>query len=281
MTVRMTFPSFVTRAATRIAVGGLVAAAAIAVAALVIERTALGGDLAASRARLRAEVEGEFAALTARLDQAVRAVTLDPDTLRRAERGDASATRAAVRSGRGQRRRTDVAVTIYGATNQPVAWLGRSEDVPDARLSGPASRSSRRAARACSWSASSRSSIQRSRRGISARSSPRRRCPATGRRHCPARSSRSKPASCRSRCGCSSKARRMPVPMRSSSARRPNEAARGGDRVGRGSACGAAAHSRSPVCRRAHAGGAARAVARGAAARLAPADAIDGAPRRS
>ena len=46
MTVRMTFPSFVTRAATRIAVGGLVAAAAIAVAALVIERTALGGDLA-------------------------------------------------------------------------------------------------------------------------------------------------------------------------------------------------------------------------------------------
>jgi hypothetical protein len=51
MTVRMTFPSFVTRAATRIAFGGVVMAAAIAVAALVIERTALGGDLAASRAR--------------------------------------------------------------------------------------------------------------------------------------------------------------------------------------------------------------------------------------
>ena len=88
MTVRMSFPSFVTRAATRIAVGGLVAAAAIAVAALVIERTQLGGDLTASRARLRAEVEGEFAALANRLDQAVRAVPIDVDSLRRAERGD-------------------------------------------------------------------------------------------------------------------------------------------------------------------------------------------------
>ncbi len=74
MTMRMTFPPFVTRAAIRITLGGLVAAAAIAVAALVIERTQLGGDLAASRARLRAEVEGEFAALASRLDQAVRAV---------------------------------------------------------------------------------------------------------------------------------------------------------------------------------------------------------------
>ena len=136
MTVRMSFPSFVTRAATRIAVGGLVAAAAIAVAALVIERTALGGDLATSRARLRAEVEGEFAALTARLDQAVRAVTLDPDTLRRAERGDASATRVLFDQVAASGDRTDVAVTIYGATNQPVAWLGRSE--VDARLTGPA-----------------------------------------------------------------------------------------------------------------------------------------------
>ena len=138
MTVRMSFPSFVTRAATRIAVGGLVAAAAIAVAALVIERTALGGDLATSRARLRAEVEGEFAALTARLDQAVRAVTLDPDTLRRAERGDASATRVLFDQVAASRERTGVAITIYGATNQPVAWLGRSEDVPPERLSGPA-----------------------------------------------------------------------------------------------------------------------------------------------
>jgi hypothetical protein len=84
MTVRMTFPSFVTRAAKRIALGGCGAAAAIAVAALVIERTALGGDLAASRARLQAEVEGEFSALTARLDQAIGAMTLDPESLRRA-----------------------------------------------------------------------------------------------------------------------------------------------------------------------------------------------------
>ena len=53
MAVRMTFPSFVTRAVARIAIGGLVAAAAIAIAALVMERTQLGGDLGASRTRLR------------------------------------------------------------------------------------------------------------------------------------------------------------------------------------------------------------------------------------
>ena len=139
MTVRMTFPPFVTRAAIRIMLGGLVAAAAIAVAALVIERTQLGGDLAASRARLRAEVEGEFAALANRLDQAVRAVTLDVETLRRAERGDAGAQRQLFDQVAASAARTGVAVTIYGAANQPVAWLGRSENVPDARLSGPSS----------------------------------------------------------------------------------------------------------------------------------------------
>ena len=139
MTVRMTFPSFVTRAAKRIALGGVVAAAAIAVAALVIERTALGGDLAASRARLQAEVEGEFAALTARLDQAIRAMTLDPESLRRAERGDAAATRQLFDQVAAGVAESGVAVTIYGAASQPLAWLGRSEDVPDARLSGPAS----------------------------------------------------------------------------------------------------------------------------------------------
>jgi signal transduction histidine kinase len=139
MTVRMTFPSFVARAAKRIAFGGVVAAAAIAVAALVIDLTTLGGDLRASRAKLRAEVEGQFAALSARLDQAIRAMTLDPESLRRAERGDAAATRHLFDQVAAGVAQTGVAVTIYGSASQPLAWLGRSEDVPDARLSAPAS----------------------------------------------------------------------------------------------------------------------------------------------
>lgn len=139
MTVRMTFPPFVTRAAIRIMLGGLVAAAAIAVGALVIERTQLGGDLAASRARLRAEVEGEFAALANRLDQAVGTVVIDIEALRRAERGDTSAQRQLFDQVAASAARANVSVTIYGAANQPVAWLGRAEDVPPARLSGPAS----------------------------------------------------------------------------------------------------------------------------------------------
>ncbi len=34
---------------------------------------------------------------------------------------------------------TCVAVTIVAANNQPLAWVGRSEEVPDDRLTGPAS----------------------------------------------------------------------------------------------------------------------------------------------
>ena len=139
MTVRMTFPPFVRRAAIRITLGGVVVAAAIAVAALVIERTQLGGDLAASRARLRAEVEGEFAALANRLDQAVHAITIDVETLRRAERGETAAQKQLFEQVTASAARTNVSVTVYGAANQPVAWLGRSEDVPEARKSGSAS----------------------------------------------------------------------------------------------------------------------------------------------
>ena len=138
MTVRMTFPSFVTRAAVRLVLGGLVAASAIAVAGLVIERTQLGSDAAASRARLRAEVEGEFAALAGRLDQAVRAVAFAADTMRRAERGDAEATRQLFDQVAASVALTGVSVTIYSGANQPLAWLGRSEEVPEPRLSGPA-----------------------------------------------------------------------------------------------------------------------------------------------
>jgi signal transduction histidine kinase/uncharacterized membrane protein len=139
MTMRMTFPSFVARAAMRVVLAGLVAAVAIAVAAFVIERTQLGADPAASRARLRAEVEGEFAALNARLDQAVRAVTLDVETVRRAERGDTAATRQLFDQVTASSALADVSVAIYGVGDQPIAWLGRSETVPPVRLAGPAS----------------------------------------------------------------------------------------------------------------------------------------------
>ena len=138
--VSVAFPSFLTRAAARLAAGGLVAAAAIAVAALVIERTQLGGDLETSRARLRAEVEGEFAALTARLDQGVRAVALDADILRRADQADQAATRLLFERLSAAAQIPNVAMSIYGASHeQPVAWTGRSEDIPEDRLTGPAS----------------------------------------------------------------------------------------------------------------------------------------------
>src|SRR5687767_6495088 len=139
MTSHVAFPPFVTRAAARLAAGGLVAAAAIAVAAFVIERTQLGADLQTSRARLRAEVEGEFAALTARLDQGVRGLALDADILRRADQGDQAATRLLFERVTASAAVADVAMSIYGAMNEPVAWTGRSEEVPEDRFTGPAS----------------------------------------------------------------------------------------------------------------------------------------------
>ena len=137
----MAVPPFCARTGGRVLSGGVLAAAAIWLAGEGVERARLGSDLNASRARAHAEVAAQFAELGRRLDRAVRSVTLDAATVRLAERGDAAATRrlfdqaaaGATSSG------TGVAVTVFAANNQPVAWVGRSEDVPDARLTGPAS----------------------------------------------------------------------------------------------------------------------------------------------
>ena len=137
----MAVPSFVARTARRLVAGGLLAAAAIWLGGEVLERVRLGADLAATRARLHAEVAEQFRELSARLDLTVRSISLDAAIVRLAERGDASATRtlfdqaAAGAAVSGNR----VAVTIVAANNQPVAWVGRSEEVPDERLTGPAS----------------------------------------------------------------------------------------------------------------------------------------------
>jgi len=141
MAMRMALPSFVARSAQKLAVGGAVAALAIWIGALVVERTQLGADLAASRARLQAEVSGQFAALGNRLDAAVRAVELDAETVRLAEQGDAAATRRLfdLAAEGVQTSPAPVAITIYGARHQPVAWVGRSQDVAPERLIGPAS----------------------------------------------------------------------------------------------------------------------------------------------
>ena len=202
MTKRMTLPPFVTRAVARLAAGGLVAAAAIAIAAVVIERTQLGGDLETSRARLKAEVEGEFAALTNRLDTAVRAVPLDPEVLRLADQGDQAARRRLFEQVIAAAESPNVALAVYGGTNEPVAWTGRSEEsrrspdrtgvaLPRTKHPGPAA--GPRPARA----RSGRSGAPHRRA-----SSRRRRCPVPGAPRSPARSSRSRPASCRWPCGC-------------------------------------------------------------------------------
>ncbi|MEO8682920.1 MAG: hypothetical protein ABI665_27985, partial [Vicinamibacterales bacterium] len=124
----------------RLLVGGLVAASAIWLAGLALERSRFGADLTATRARLAGEVNAQFATLGSRLDVAVRSITADATTVRSAEQGDMAATRAIfdqVTAGVNVADGSDLAITVYGSSNQPVAWAGRAEDVPGARLTGP------------------------------------------------------------------------------------------------------------------------------------------------
>ena len=108
--------------------------------------------------------------------------------------------------------------TAPPASHSPGSAAPRMCLMPGSRE--PHQRSSRKAARAYSWCAFSRSWIRKNPRGMPARSSPRRSCRELPTR-CRVRSSRSTPASCRSRCACSSRAPRMRDRTRSSSARRP------------------------------------------------------------
>ena len=139
MAERMAVPTFVARTARRLIAGGLIAAAAIWLGGEALERARLGAGLAESRTRLHAEVAEQFRDLGDQLDRAVRSITLDAEIVRLAERGDVGATRtlfdqaAAGAAAAGNR----VAVTIVAANNQPVAWVGRSEEVPGRARLGP------------------------------------------------------------------------------------------------------------------------------------------------
>lgn len=135
-------PRFVARSLARLAVGGAAAAAIAWVVGWTAERARFGPDAAASTARLEAEVSAQFADLSIRLDRTVRSVSAEASTVRSAEQGDTGASRllfARVAAGAGAAGLADVAVTLYGQTAEPVAWTGRTTDLPAARVSGPPS----------------------------------------------------------------------------------------------------------------------------------------------
>ena len=137
----MAVPTHVGRAIRRLVLGGVVLASAIWIAGLAVERSRFGVDMATSRAQLAFEVNAQFASLASRLDAAVRSIAADPTTMRSAEQGDMAAARLIfdqVTDGVAAAEGSGLAITVYGASNAPVAWAGRSEDVPDARLIGPA-----------------------------------------------------------------------------------------------------------------------------------------------
>ena len=142
----------------RLLAGGLLVAAAAWAAGWTVERGRFGADEAASLVRLEAEVNAQFAALSARLDRAVRAVDASAQTVRASEQGDSAATRALFDqvSGGALAGGAGVTVSIYGFTNQPVAWTGRLPRCPTrgCRIRLPSSW--RPAPRDFAWCASSR-----------------------------------------------------------------------------------------------------------------------------
>ena len=202
----MAFPSFVARSAQKLALGGAVVALAIWIAAEVVERTQLGADLAASRARLQAEVSGQFVgarpAGSMRRSRPSRSMPRRCGWPNKATPPPPAACSTWPRPA--SRTSADpVAITIYGARNQPVAWVGpirRRAGRPADRTGVPLPRAEH-ARPAAGPRAAGRGSgrpgaphRRRGRRGAAVARRPRRPWPAP--------TSRSRPASSRSRCGC-------------------------------------------------------------------------------
>jgi len=129
----------VRRSVTRIALGGLITAAAVLVVGTLLGRVFLGADDSEARSRIQTEVRGAFDAMTRDL-QAAAAQAQSPSDVQQASRADQAAsvaasklfeTAAAIVESRAP---IDLGLTIYGADMRPLAWAGRPTELPTERL---------------------------------------------------------------------------------------------------------------------------------------------------
>jgi hypothetical protein len=142
MSSSMTVPGVVAPTLRRLLLGGVALAAVMWVAGEALERGRFGADQTSARAKLEAEVTNRFSSLGDQLDRAVRELRVEPATVRLADQQDVAATRALFdRVARvAELAGPNMAITIYSANHAPLAWNRGSAVVPDARLSGEASR---------------------------------------------------------------------------------------------------------------------------------------------
>ncbi len=138
----MSPPRFVRRTIFRILVSALVAFVLVAVVGLLAERRRFGADAAQARARIEADVRAQFAALASRLEAAVAALTATPPAVPPDPSADANSVRAwfdRLAAAEANAGLEGVALTVFDARGQPIAWEGRPGEVPQGRREGPPS----------------------------------------------------------------------------------------------------------------------------------------------
>ena len=124
------------RRLSRLALGGLACALLVLAAGGLLRRTMLGADDAAARARIEEEIRAAFTSMALEL-RGIAQQGGTPQDVRLAAEGDASAASrlfASAADAVSADTTLDLALTVYAAGDRPLAWAGRSSELPSDRL---------------------------------------------------------------------------------------------------------------------------------------------------
>ena len=122
-----------------IALSGGAAALLVLAIGFVSEMAVLGQNEQASRARVQEEVRASFDAMSRNLRDVAIGMA-DIEAVSAASADDTTATRRlfdAAEAALGPAVDDELAITVYAADGQPLAWAGRPSDLPTDRLGGP------------------------------------------------------------------------------------------------------------------------------------------------
>ena len=126
------------RSLRRIAIGGVACALIVLAAGWFAGRALLGVDDAGMRTRVESDVRSSFDRMSRRLGE-IALRTGDVATIRAAIDGDTRAVRRLLTSAESvvaEDALSDTALTIYTADGEPIAWAGRTTNLPSDRLEG-------------------------------------------------------------------------------------------------------------------------------------------------
>lgn len=126
-----------TRRLASLGAAGLVAAVLVYGLGTLAGRVVLGADEHTSRTRVQAEVRGAFDAMARELRE-LAAPVADPGLIAGAPSNDAAARQLfdAAEAALAARPGEELALTIYGADGQPLAWAGRPSEIVADRVAG-------------------------------------------------------------------------------------------------------------------------------------------------